>query len=226
VKLVTDPGPPVKTLTVGNTRSNFDGLSRNDRLRYDTPKFGGLNLSGSATNGDAYEVAARYSQEFGGFGKLAGAAGYVDTKDRDTSDSPPKTRFKQIGASLSWLHPSGINLTGAWGNKDPQVSGSVDSDNAYIKLGYKTDIHAFSVEWGQTDDLNAKGDESSNVGAAYVITPWKGVEFYAMGRLYELDRSSGPSIEDITVIMAGTRRFINQKTEFSKSLRKIKDLRR
>ncbi len=61
------------------------------------------------------------------------------------------------------------------------------------------------MEWGQTDDLNAKGDESSNVGAAYVITPWKGVELYAMGRVYELDRSSGPSIEDITVIMAGTR---------------------
>ncbi|MDX2448751.1 MAG: porin, partial [Desulfobacterales bacterium] len=36
--------------TIGSTRSNFDGLSRNDRLRYDTPKFGGATLSVSGTN--------------------------------------------------------------------------------------------------------------------------------------------------------------------------------
>jgi len=53
---------PISSL--GATRSNFDGLSRNDRLRYDTPKFGGVGFSVSSANGDAYELAARYSSEY------------------------------------------------------------------------------------------------------------------------------------------------------------------
>jgi hypothetical protein len=37
-----------------------------------------------------------------------------------------------------------------------------------------------------------------------VINPWKGVEFYAGARLYELDRR-GANLDDIQQIMAGTR---------------------
>ena len=184
--------------TVGSTRSNFDGLSRNDRLRYDTPSFGGATLSVSATNGDAYELAARYSADFDRLGKITTAIGYVDTENR----SDPE--YTQIGGSVSWLHTSGVNLTLSSGTRDIDKT-SRDPVNYYGKLGYKFDIHAFAVEYGVTEDLAQKKDTSKNYGLAYVITPWNGVEFYGMYRTYELDRKGTSNIEDIQQVMLGTR---------------------
>jgi predicted porin len=184
--------------TVGSTRSNFDGLSRNDRLRYDTPSFGGATLSVSATNGDAYELAARYSADFDRLGKITTAIGYVDTENR----SDPE--YTQIGGSVSWLHTSGVNLTLSSGTRDIDKT-SRDPVNYYGKLGYKFDIHAFAVEYGVTEDLAQKRDTSKNYGLAYVITPWNGVEFYGMYRTYELDRKGTSNIEDIQQVMLGTR---------------------
>ncbi|MBT8338918.1 MAG: hypothetical protein HKP58_15830, partial [Desulfatitalea sp.] len=43
--------------TVSETRNNFDGLSRNDRIRYDSPTIAGFFLSTSMTNGEAWEIA-------------------------------------------------------------------------------------------------------------------------------------------------------------------------
>ena len=183
--------------TVGSVHANFDGLSRNDRLRYDSPKLGPVILSASATNGDAWELAARVTTELENIGKIAAAIGYVDSQDRSTPE------FDQIGASISWLHDTGVNLTLVYGVRDPD--GGIEAENYYAKLGYKRGKHAVSVEWGQTDDLAAAGDEANSYGAGYVFNVYKGIELYAGYRLYELDRSSGLSIEDINILMAGTR---------------------
>ena len=183
---------------IGDTRSNFDGLSRNDRLRYDTPVFGGVVLSGSITNGDAWELAARYASEFQGLGKFSVAIGFVDTADRGT------TEFSQFGGSISWLHTTGINLTLAYGTRD--VDGAdTDPINYYSKLGYKFGKHAVAVEYGMTEDLDLENDESSNYGVAYVTNPWDGIEFYGTYRVYQLDRDGVSDIEDINQIMVGTR---------------------
>jgi predicted porin len=183
---------------IGDTRSNFNGLSRNDRLRYDAPVFGGVGLSVSSTNGDANELAARYSREFNGLGKVAAAIGYVNTGDRTDPE------YTQISGSLSWLHNTGINLTVAYGTRDID---EVDNDpvNYYGKLGYKFDIHAIAVEYGMTEDLAQDKDESSNYGVAYVIKPWNGVEFYGTYRAYHLERDDVSDIEDVHVSLVGTR---------------------
>lgn len=188
---------------IGQTRSNFDGLSRNDRLRYDTPTFGGFTLSASATNGDAWELAGRWAQEFDSAGKFTAAIGYVDSSLR-TDPS-----FQQIGGSVSWLHSSGINLTLVGGSRDYDTSvGSAnsgrDSMNYYAKIGYTRGMHAVAVEYGQTEDLNQDGDESDNWGLAYVIKPWKGVEMYSAYRSYSLDRA-GADYDDIDQLIVGTR---------------------
>jgi len=154
-------------VAIGDTRSQFDGLSRNERFRYDTPNFSGFNFAGSMTNGGAWELAAFYANEFGGH-KIAASAGYVDTVDRGTSE------FTQLGVSASWLAPFGINLTGSYGTRmyqgdtksDREANGqSKDAHNYYVKLGYKlAKIHAFAVEYGITQDLAEKDDKSSNYG--------------------------------------------------------------
>jgi predicted porin len=90
--------------------SNFDGLSRDDRLRYDTPNFGGFTASASAVDGDAYDVAARFAGEVGDT-KIAAAIGYADGGSRTSFDD-------QINGSLSLLTPYGISLTAAAGLRD------------------------------------------------------------------------------------------------------------
>jgi hypothetical protein len=197
---------------LGATRSNFDGLSRNDRLRYDSPQFFGATVSASITNGDAWELAGRWAGEFSGLGKIAAALGLVDNGDRGTE-------FRQLGGSVSWLAPFGLNVTFAGGMReftgglrdgDDSINmytkvGYDDSINMYTKVGYKWSIHAVAAELGQTNDLDENGDKSRNVGVAYVITPWSGVEFYGTIRSYELERDGVSNIEDIGQLMVGTR---------------------
>ena len=194
-------------LTIGNTRNQFDGLSRNDRLRYDTPRFAGFRLAGSFTNGNAYELAGFYAAQFAG-NKLAAALGYVQGQDRED--------FNQWGGSISWLAPFGLNVSLSYGMREftnaakaarAAVGDGDDAKNGYVKVGWKfAEIHAVSVEYGQTEDLNRDGDESKNYGGAYVVTPWKGVELYAAARVFQLETTVEPNDpEDISQVMAGTR---------------------
>ena len=192
-----DPDPDNPT-TIGDTRNNFDGLSRNDRLRYDSPRFSGFTVSTSFTNGDAWELAGRYAADYGDIGKVAAAIGYVDTNDRGSAE------FTQAGASISWLHSSGLNLTLAYGIRDVDDA-DTDPVNYYAKLGYRWGMHAAAIEYGVTEDLQLEGDESSNYGLAYVAKPWQGVELYGTYRAFELERDGVADIEDISQLMVGTR---------------------
>ena len=70
----------VKIAAIGDVFNQFDGLSRRDRVRYDTPKFGPVYFSASTGNGDIWDVAGRLAYEFGEFGKLAAAAAYADVQ--------------------------------------------------------------------------------------------------------------------------------------------------
>ncbi len=185
---------------VDNTRSNFDGtLSRTERFRYNTPTFAGFTLSGSVANGDAYDASLWYAAEV--YGKLAAAIGYTDTAKRNN--------HTQLAGSVSWLLPMGLNFTGAYGMRnlesDEVAPGKEDPTSYYFKVGYKTGIHAASVEYGMTEDLDTNGDKSSHYGVAYVINPWKPVELYASYRIYSLDVDTIDDPEDIQQVMAGTR---------------------
>ncbi|WP_054032663.1 porin [Desulfatitalea tepidiphila] len=184
---------------IGDTRSNFDGiLSRAERVRYNTPSFAGLTLSASAANGGAYDAALWYATEFGG-NKLAAALGYANPQGQaDTVDA-------QWGGSVSWLMPFGLNFTVAYGQRDFEASGRDEAVSYYAKLGYMFDIHAFSIEYGETKDLFAEGVDASNYGAAYVVKPWKPIELYAAYRIYMADVDGVGDPEDIHVAVAGTR---------------------
>lgn len=182
-------------VAVGDVFNNLDGLSRNDRLRYDTPAFGPVGLAVSATNGDAYEIAGRLVQDVGD-NAFEAAIGYIDGGDR----SP----FSQIGASASFLHASGFNVTIAVGERDLDETARSDPQNAYVKVGYHGGAHRFSVDYGTTDDLAAEADEATAYGAFWNWQAFASGEIYAGARIYELDRP-GIDVDDVTAIMAGTR---------------------
>jgi hypothetical protein len=194
-------GPYTTPIAIDDTRDNFDGpLSRTDRLRYNTPTFAGFTLSGAVENGGAWDTSVFYSAEL--YGKLAAAVGYTKLERRST------TYDSVVDGSISWLAPFGLNATVSLGKGfRPDGIAQKDPVSYYAKLGYKFGINAVSIEYGQTKDLAANGDKSSNYGAAYVIHPWKPVELYVAYRVYMLDREAvnGGDAENINLAMAGTR---------------------
>jgi predicted porin len=187
--------------TVGDSYSQLDGLSRRDRIRYDTPRFGPVYFSGSYLNGQSWDLAGRFAYEWEGIGKLAAAAGYTGAENQ-------RFPFSQYNGSISFLHSSGFNVTGAAGLKDWDDPDQPDKDDSifyYFKLGYKTGIHAVSVDYGRGEDITTDGDTFDSVGVAYVVRPWESVEFYGTYRWHTLDRDGVNDIEDINAAMIGGR---------------------
>jgi len=183
--------------------SNFDGLSRDDRIRYDTPEWNGLSLATSAISGGGGDVALRYSYKNDQF-KLAAATAY--SNPGSTSGTIDDT----VNGSVSLLHNSGLNLTLAGGVRDLKDSARDDPSFFYTKLGYRTSIcklgdTAFSIDYGSNDDVNVDGDEAESFGAQLVqyIDKWA-TEFYLSFRNYDLDRS-GTDYEDVNALLSGLR---------------------
>jgi hypothetical protein len=182
-----------KIIKNGSVFSNFDGLSRNDRVRYDSPAFGplGIAISGGTDKG---EVGLRYSQKMGGGAKLGAALGYVRN---DAAD------FNQLGLSASYLTSGGFNITGHYGERDNDAG--TDSDGSYVKVGQKMGRHNLSLSYHKVNDLAAAGDEAERTNLAWRYDLRKGVEVFAAYQNASLDRAGGVSLEDQDIFSVGSR---------------------
>jgi len=181
--------------TVGDSRSNFDGLSRKDRIRYDTPKFWGFYASGSTGNSSIWDAALRYAGDFG-WAKFAAAGGWSDGGTSQSWD-------QRFSSSASMLFDFGLNLTASYAYEDKN---NKNPWNIFGKIGYQfLEKHAASVQWSRTENLSANDDKGDTLGLAYVFSPWQSVEFYGTYYLYMLDRDEGSDPDDINVFMAGGR---------------------
>jgi hypothetical protein len=181
---------------VGGSRSNFDGLSRKDRVRYDTPTFAGFYASASTGNSSIWDTALRYAGDFG-WAKLAAAAAWSDYGTSST------TNDNILSSSASILFDFGLNFTASYAYLKRE---NTDPYNIFGKVGYQfLEKHAASVQYSRTDSLSAKDDKGDTFGVAYVYSPWKSVEFYGTYYLYMLDRDSTSDPDDINVGMIGGR---------------------
>lgn len=187
--------------TIGQTTSSQDFESRYDRVRYDTPAFGGVTLAGSFGTKDASREASEFALRYGGkgaFGEIAAALGF-SSQDAAT---PGGQKDKTTGGSVSWLHPAGYNVT--FGTTSRELTATRDGKFNYLKLGFKRGDHAVAADFITADDQNAAGDEGKMIGVAYVYSAAKWAELYALAKNHSLDRP-GTSFEDIRIVMAGTR---------------------
>jgi predicted porin len=183
-------------ITVGSSRSNFDGLSRKDRVRYDTPRWAGFFASGSVENQSQFDMAARYAGDFG-WARFAAAAGYANFgTSSDTIDD-------EISSSASMLFDFGLNLTASYAY---QWADNNNPWNLFGKIGYNfLEKHAVSVQYSRTKHRSADDDEGDTFGVAYVFTPWDSVELYSTYYIHMLDRDRGTTPDDINIGMAGAR---------------------
>jgi predicted porin len=188
---------------IANAFSNFDGLSRRDRIRYDTPNFFGFSGATSYMNGQTYDFALRSAHDWENFGKLAAAIAYIPGNNQ-------RDEYRQFNGSISFLHNSGLNLTFSHGTRDFDVRVSDDAKNYYGKLGYKFGKWAFSVDYNYSENVDQDKDEAKSIGAAAVWNIWESVQFYGAYRWHDLDRGTLNALntgdpESISAVMIGGR---------------------
>jgi predicted porin len=133
---------------VGSVFNYFDGLGRDDRIRYDSPLWDGFQFATSLLDGGAADVAGRYARQFDDF-QIVGAIGLATAINRGRSqpgsygyagvpagaggislagtNSAPGSptvadvspdHSNQLDGSISVLLKSGLNLTVAGGVRD------------------------------------------------------------------------------------------------------------
>jgi predicted porin len=213
IRFYDDDTNTLTNTDVGDVFDNLDGLSRRNRLRYDSPTFWGFSLQGSVLS-DGGDVALKYAAKFGENWKFAAAASYANPQaQRNDIDD-------QVNGSASILHSSGLNLTLAGAVADlrhdeENPDGSSRSDDPkymYAKLGYRSNFFKFgetrfSVDFARSDDRDQDRDEATSIGAALVqdLSQW-GMEYYLGYRWYDLDRGEGSAdFDSINAVMSGVR---------------------
>lgn len=170
-------------IVVNDVRSNFDGLGRNDNLRYDAA-IGDVTLAASIGNGDKIEGSIIYAIE--SFKLMFGVWDEQDSGNGVSGNA----------LSASWTGASGFNLSAALSGNDSDG----DPSNAYIKAGYRHGDHAFAIDWSETSDLGPGDADSYSI--AWVGQMMQGVELYASYRLESLDVSGA---DDISALSGGAR---------------------
>lgn len=190
-------------VTVDDVFDNLDGLSRDDRLRYDTPEFGGFVVSSSLVDGGEWDVGLGYGAALAAF-EIEAKLGYANQSATRTFPEVIVT------GSVSVSHESGVNATFAAGLGDDDDSSREGIDYRYGKLGYFRTFFPIgashlSIDFGEYDDSAAAGDEGGTYGAQFVqdLESW-GTEIYGGYRNYSLDRP-GASLDDIDAVLTGAR---------------------
>ena len=187
-------------VTANSTFSNFDSLGRQGRLRYDTPSFGGFQVTASHGNKDQSTVALRYGGKMGGVSVKA-AVGYT----HDTISSSQTI----TNGSVSVLLPMGISLSVGAAERDTEAAANEGSWR-YGKVGYmfkgselgETRLWA---EYNYNEDVAAVNDEAVyfSAGVMQIVEPL-GMELFLKHINLDLDRPGTPT-DDINTTSVGIR---------------------
>lgn len=193
------------TGTVGNTFNSMDGLGRRDRLRYDTPKFAGFQITASHANSDARDIALRYGGSFGGV-KIKAAIAWSDANLTET-----------VNGSASVLLPFGLSFTYGAAQQDinQQTAQLAMRDNPrwrYAKIGYKfkglelgeTRLYA---DYNTNEGLRAAQEKGTSIGFGVVqILEPLGAELYMSYTNFDLEAQAGTQDPDsIDQVAIGAR---------------------
>lgn len=186
---------------------NMDGLGRDVRLRYDTPRPAAfpMQLRLSATQGGK-DAAIFYDGPSSGWTRIVGAVAYAHRRGGDVPWED------QISGSFSLLIGDSVSFTGAGGTQRNRSGDDPRRDARYFygKLGYQRDFWslgrtAFSVDIGQAHDLALRDDRARAAGLQFVqhLVRWT-AEAYFGARINELERSGG-DFDPIVTVMTGMR---------------------
>ncbi|MEM7620880.1 MAG: porin [Pseudomonadota bacterium] len=193
------------TILKGDTYSQLDGLSRNNRVRYDSPSLAGFIFSTSFGEDNQYDFALRYKNKLGDF-KVAGAIAYSEKEDDKGTDEDEE----RINGSVSVFHiPTGLNFTFGAGDQDD--GDDLEKTFYYGKVGIKRKWNslgatAVSVDYGFGDEFDVAGGEFEHFGVQIV----QKVDAAAMELYFAYSNDSyeddfNTDLEDLNLFLIGSR---------------------
>ncbi len=200
-------GEEAQSVTVSKVFNQMDGLSKKNRVRYDTPSLGGLSLGVSAGEKEMVDAALTYSRELADGTQFKAAVAY--------SDPGEGKEYSQINGSASVLFGFGLNFTVAGGTRDldDMPANGDDPTFMYGKIGYKAKIFstgstACSFDYGVFS--NIKNQATEEEGTAYGVQVVQklsdyNTELFAAYRNFELEDNTAADYEPITLAMGGVR---------------------
>ena len=206
------------TTDVGDVYGEVDAYSRVNRLRYDSNSFNGLSFALSYGQQEVAEFAVNYAGETNG--TKYEAAAFVGNRGESTEGYD--NGDDRMGISGSVLLANGLNLTASYSILEPDnesAAGIADGgqsqerENMWVKLGYKTGKHAFTIDYGETEDTDGltaasvatTDTDAETMGVSYVFTPAKAVELFAGYREYTSDDVVGANNTDVELVTVGSR---------------------
>jgi len=190
------------TVSIGEVTASYDS-GRDDRVRYDTPKFQGFGGSVSFIDDGTWDGQINYGGKFSGIEVKAAAMYHNLAANSTTVDS-------QWGASITAQHDSGLSAGFEYAQEDSNATQSWDGERWGVNVGYKaslTDLGAtsFWIGYHKNEDTLTQGDETTIFsGGIHQALP-AGVDVTIAYHNYEYDDTTAVNYDDISMFMAGTR---------------------
>ncbi|MCI5130941.1 MAG: hypothetical protein D3904_05315 [Candidatus Electrothrix sp. EH2] len=198
-------GEEDKGITVKDVFDQMDGLSKKNRVRYDSPGLGGFSLGLSSGEKEMADAALTYSGEFADGTRLKAVAAYSD----------PGKYYTQMNGSASVLFGFGLSFTVAGGSRDldEMPAGGDDPTFMYGKIGYKAKLFsvgstACSFDYGVFSNIKNQDTEEEGTGYGVQLVQKLSdynTEIFAAYRNFELEDNTGADYEPISLAMLGAR---------------------
>jgi predicted porin len=200
-----------QTFSYGEAFLMYEGQRSQNRARYDSPVFAGIQIKGSTANTEKYAIGVTWaSQEDADF-QLRVAAGYTDV-DNPTTGAGVGIADTLTSISASALLKMGLNFTAGYGSAavpDALAAGGGldDQTNIHFKVGYIIgDNVAVAIRYMTGAEVNyITGIDSESIGIGAQWSPNEWVEVYGSLEQSSLDAATGGSSEDLTVGLIGLK---------------------
>lgn len=150
------------TVRVKDIIGSTDGLSRRDRVRYNSPTFYGVSLQAShgySRNNDVWDVAAKWGATMFDH-KFAAIVAYVreNTLALTGVSSGVNTGYKQVNGSAGVLFKNGFNIFLGGAHRDWDFAKARDGRMLFTKLGYQwkqfeAGLTSVAIDFGDFQNL-------------------------------------------------------------------------
>ena len=186
---------------LGADFSDIDGLSRQNRVRYDSPKFGGFSFAVSLDEQNEDEFSGQFNGKVGG-GKLRARFGVTSGDTQDTTDF-----------SVAYKFPFGLGLAYSTGDSENAV-GITTSENDWFMVSYDFGPKfVISAGFGEEDERDGStgaiaGDGTNELNIfSLVWKPVKGAEVYLNYGDWENDVISNDNDDNNAFGLGGRVKF-------------------
>lgn len=219
-------GGTTATVRVKDIIGSTDGLSRRDRVRYNSPAFYGVSLQAShgyTRNNDVWDVAAKWGATMFDH-KFAAIITYAqdNTVALTGASAGVNTGYKQVDGSAGVLFKNGFNVFIGGAHRNWDFAKAQDGRMLFTKLGYQwkqfeAGLTSLAVDFGDFRNLMIDATSDASIRFKYKGQA-KGIainqsfdriatDVYAAYRHFNWKVGGGASIKfkNVQAVMVGAR---------------------